>query len=205
MSVAMDRLRQAIAAGGHDYWLRDARAPATLIPGAMPGPVDGQGLVRFDLKIEQGRIAALAPLGTAIEGPSLDGGQVWPGPVDGHTHLDKGHIWPRHENATGSFHGALTACATDRNVLDRRGHRGALRVEPACRLCARHGRHPHASRKLCAARSGFLAGLPHAARPLGRADHPTGQLDRAARPLPGRGWRAACRIPWPTRAASSAW
>ncbi|TDH61338.1 cytosine deaminase [Dankookia rubra] len=110
----MDRLRQAISAGGQDYWLRDARAPATLIPGEAPGPVDGQGLVRFDLRIEQGRIAALAPLGTATEGPSLDGGQVWPGPVDGHTHLDKGHIWPRHANETGSFHGALTACATDR-------------------------------------------------------------------------------------------
>jgi cytosine/creatinine deaminase len=115
MSLAMDRLRQAITAGGHDYWLRDARAPATLIAGEAPGPVDGQGLVRFDLKVEQGRIAGLAPLGTATEGPSLDGGQIWPGPVDGHTHLDKGHIWPRHANATGSFHGALTACATDRN------------------------------------------------------------------------------------------
>lgn len=114
MSAAMTRLRAAIAAGGQDHWLRDARAPAALVAGDLPGPVDGQGLVRFDLKIEQGRIAAIAPLGTAADGPSLDGGQVWPGPVDGHTHMDKGHIWPRRANPSGDFLGALTACAEDR-------------------------------------------------------------------------------------------
>ncbi|WP_240757073.1 cytosine deaminase [Roseicella aquatilis] len=114
MSTAMRELRRAIAAGGADYWLRDARAPAALVAGVAPGPADGQGLVRFDLKVEQGRIAAIAPLGTATEGPDLDGGQVWPGPVDGHTHLDKGHIWPRRPNPTGDFLGALTACAEDR-------------------------------------------------------------------------------------------
>jgi len=114
MSVAMDRLRREIAAGGAAYWLRDARAPAALIRGEAPGPVDAQGLVRFDLRVEDGRIAAIAPLGTAQEGPSLDGGQIWPGPVDGHTHLDKGHIWPRKPNQSGDFHGALTACAEDR-------------------------------------------------------------------------------------------
>jgi cytosine deaminase len=64
--------------------------------------------------VAHGKLAAIAPAGTAASGPSLDGGQVWPGPVDGHTHLDKGQIWPRHGNETGDFHGALTACAVDR-------------------------------------------------------------------------------------------
>lgn len=114
MSLAMDRLRGAIQAGGAEYWLRDARAPAALVGGAPPGPVDAQGLVRLDLRIADGRIAALAPAGSAAEGPDCEGGQVWPGLVDGHTHLDKGHIWPRHANPTGDFLGALTACAEDR-------------------------------------------------------------------------------------------
>ena len=34
--------------------------------------------------------------------------------VDMHTHLDKGHIWPRAENPDGSFLGARTAVAADR-------------------------------------------------------------------------------------------
>ncbi|RAI58998.1 cytosine deaminase [Roseicella frigidaeris] len=46
--------------------------------------------------------------------PISRGGQVWPGLVDGHTHLDKGHIWPRHANPSGDFAGALAACAEDR-------------------------------------------------------------------------------------------
>ena len=114
MSQAMDRLKTEIAAAGPTYWLRDCRAPAALLADAAPGPVDGQGLVRFDLQIDHGKIAALAPLGTAPAGPSLDGGQLWPGPVDGHTHLDKSQIWPRTPNASGDFFGALTGAAADR-------------------------------------------------------------------------------------------
>jgi cytosine deaminase len=42
-------------------------------------------------------------------------GLVWPCFVDLHTHLDKGHIWPRQPNPDGSFASALTAVETDRN------------------------------------------------------------------------------------------
>jgi cytosine deaminase len=98
-----------------DIWLRDARAPAAVLA-AAPGPVDGEGLVRIDLRIEGGRIAAIAPAGTATEGVDLRGGQVWPGFVDGHTHLDKGHIWPRAANPDGSFYGALTTVFADRQA-----------------------------------------------------------------------------------------
>ena len=45
-----------------------------------------------------------------------DGAQVWPGCLDMHTHLDKGHIWPRAENPDGTFAGALGAVMADRSA-----------------------------------------------------------------------------------------
>ena len=87
-----------------DYWLRDVR-----IPGAP-----AERLVPADLRIAAGRIAAIAPVGTAGDGPSLDGGMALPCFVDVHTHLDKGHIWPRSANPDGSFLGALAAATADR-------------------------------------------------------------------------------------------
>lgn len=82
---------------------------------APPGPVDREGLLRFDLRVEDGRIMALAPLGSAPEdAPSLEGGQLWPGFVDAHTHLDKGQIWARAPNPTGDFAGAVSSVMADR-------------------------------------------------------------------------------------------
>lgn len=43
----------------------------------------------------------------------LQGGQVWPCFVDSHTHLDKGHIWPRSPNRSGTFSEALTQAGQD--------------------------------------------------------------------------------------------
>jgi len=39
---------------------------------------------------------------------------VWPTFVDMHTHIDKGHIWPRKPNPDGTFDSALAAVADDR-------------------------------------------------------------------------------------------
>lgn len=111
----MTELRGALAASGARYWLRDARVPAALVAGA-PGVPDAQDLLRLDLRVEEGRVAALAPAGSAPDGPCLDGGQIWPGLVDGHTHLDKGHIWPRMPNPTGDFAGAIQAVTGDRGA-----------------------------------------------------------------------------------------
>ena len=73
------------------------------------------------LRVDGGRIAALRPAGEAAPAAGLtaidqDGGEVWPGFVDVHTHLDKGHIWPRAENPDGSFGGAMAAADADKRA-----------------------------------------------------------------------------------------
>lgn len=51
--------------------------------------------------------------GTDVE---MDGSIVLPCFVDMHTHLDKGHIWPRASNPDGSFMGALNTVGADRKA-----------------------------------------------------------------------------------------
>jgi cytosine deaminase len=97
------------------FWLRDARVAACFLSDAV-APADREGLVRCDLRIASGAIDAVAPAGSAPDGVDLRGGQVWPGFVDGHTHLDKGHIWPRAANPDGTFFGALKAVFADREA-----------------------------------------------------------------------------------------
>jgi cytosine deaminase len=70
-------------------------------------------LSRVDLALEAGRIAAIAPAGTAPDGEDRDGGMALPCLTDVHTHLDKGHIWPRAPNPDGRFTGALAAVRAD--------------------------------------------------------------------------------------------
>ena len=55
-------------------------------------PVDAEGFVRLDLRLAGGKIAELAPAGSAADGVDLDGGQVWPGLVDAHVHLAFGPV-----------------------------------------------------------------------------------------------------------------
>ncbi len=97
------------------YALRGVRAPSCLVPGDFPA-ARAEGLVDIDLLIDNGRIAAIEPAGTlpAEIGPDLDASMVLPGMVDVHTHLDKGHIWPRQPNPTGDGAGASAATGRDR-------------------------------------------------------------------------------------------
>lgn len=46
----------------------------------------------------------------------MDRAMILPCFVDMHTHLDKGHIWPRAANPDGTFDGALTAVTEDREA-----------------------------------------------------------------------------------------
>ncbi|MBB5752508.1 cytosine deaminase [Prosthecomicrobium pneumaticum] len=98
------------------YVLADARLPAAAVEGFDARVVEG--LLRADLVVEDGRIARLSPPNseTGLPVVDLDGGQVWPAFVDLHTHLDKGHIWPRAANPDGSFDGALAAVHADREA-----------------------------------------------------------------------------------------
>lgn len=85
--------------------LENLTAPACLI---------GQGgsLARIDLTLENGKITD-GPADVTVD---MGGAMVFPGFTDMHTHLDKGHIWPRAANPDGSFMGALTTVSADREA-----------------------------------------------------------------------------------------
>lgn len=84
-----------------DFTLRNVTVPACLL---------GQegGLIRQDIGIAGGRIAA--PAGQDVE---MGGAMLLPLFTDMHTHLDKGHIWPRASNPDGTFDGALRTVRAD--------------------------------------------------------------------------------------------
>ena len=96
------------------FELASVRAPACLVN--APGlAADGDGLVLADIAIEEGRIARVTPAaGDARAG--LGGRMVLPGFVDCHTHIDKGHIWPRKRNPDGTRMAAIEAVTADREA-----------------------------------------------------------------------------------------
>lgn len=76
----------------------------------IPGCLIGQsGLVRTAISVADGVIAEGG--GTPID---MGGAMVFPCFVDMHTHLDKGHIWPRSPNPDGTFMGALETVRADK-------------------------------------------------------------------------------------------
>ena len=96
-----------------DFWLRRARVPEAMLAPVL-APVDGEGNILVDLRIAEGRISDIASTGSGTDGIDLDGGQVWPGLVDAHVHLDKTQIWPRAANLDGTHAGARAATGADR-------------------------------------------------------------------------------------------
>jgi len=102
------------------YALSEARIPQSLLASPV-GSGDAEGLALVDIVIDQGKLAAIAPAGM-IELPGdlprlpLGGAIALPLFVDAHTHLDKGHIWPRAPNPDGTFDGALATVARDREA-----------------------------------------------------------------------------------------
>lgn len=98
------------------YRLTNATVPACLVQGAGLAP-DREGLALADLTIDGGTLAAIRPAGSpdphGLPALDLDRGMVWPAFVEAHTHLDKGHIWPRAPNPDGSFDGALSTVRAD--------------------------------------------------------------------------------------------
>jgi cytosine deaminase len=119
--------------------LGQATVPACLVA-AAPGAAapDPDGLTALDLELHQGRIARIAPAGSLVPTVDLARRMVWPCPVDVHTHLDKGHIWPRAANPDGTFMGALGAVEADR-VARWTAADVAARMEFGLRCAFAHG------------------------------------------------------------------
>lgn len=98
--------------------LRRARVPRCLLGAPVPGAaLDADDAALLDLTIGDGRITAITPAANAspdLPFVDLDGRHLWPGLIDMHTHLDKGHIIPRAANPDGTFAGARDATMADR-------------------------------------------------------------------------------------------
>ncbi len=90
-----------------------ATGPYTLMNVTVPGCLLGrpEDLVTTYLHVRDGKISDTG-------GIKIDMGRamVLPCFTDMHTHLDKGHIWPRAANPDGTFLGALTTVGADRTA-----------------------------------------------------------------------------------------
>lgn len=106
--------------GASAFRLVNLRAPLCLVDGGGLA-ADDAGLTMVDLVIDGGEIASILPAGMAGQAhdlPAFDlkGAIALPRLVDIHTHLDKGHIWPRRSNPDGTFFGALSNVMRDREA-----------------------------------------------------------------------------------------
>ena len=90
------------------------------VPLAVMGSPESGATQKADVSIVGGVITAIGPAGSAAaaEGQRIDadGGLLLPSFVDMHTHLDKGHIWPRRASPDGTWLGALNAVQADRET-----------------------------------------------------------------------------------------
>jgi cytosine deaminase len=121
------------------YVIAGAAIPRALVTGARL-KADPHGLAAADITVRDGRIERIDPPGrrTSLPRAKLDGCMVWPGFVDMHTHIDKGHIWPRSATPGGTFADALAGVDLDRTtrwVADD----VAARMEFALRSAYAHG------------------------------------------------------------------
>ncbi|MGQ9838045.1 MAG: cytosine deaminase [Cyanobacteriota bacterium] len=106
------------------YWLLNAQVPFSVLKDPPPGVTPNlDNLVLLDLEIRAGVISRIEPANSSalqgIASVDLQSGQVWPCFVDIHTHLDKGHVWPRTRNPDGTFTGAVEAEREDRAKMER--------------------------------------------------------------------------------------
>ncbi|MEQ8975067.1 MAG: cytosine deaminase [Coleofasciculus sp. C1-SOL-03] len=102
------------------YWLKNAHVPLSMLQVQDQSILENrtpEGLCLVDIQVAEGKVAQVVransqPMGnTAVM--DVQGGQVWAGFVDMHTHLDKGHIWQRTPNPDGTFDQALERAKQD--------------------------------------------------------------------------------------------
>ncbi|KUM26256.1 cytosine deaminase [Mesorhizobium loti] len=100
------------------YELANVRVHQSLTPG-LAAAFDADGFTLADITVADGKISGIAAHGrakAAADAIDLGGRIVLPCFVDCHTHIDKGHIWPRKPNPDGTFMGALNATGADRTA-----------------------------------------------------------------------------------------
>lgn len=116
-------------------FLRLPDGPLTLDNVTIPACLLGQSgdLVRHRLHLADGRITDRP--GQVVD---MKGAMLFPCFTDMHTHLDKGHIWPRAPNPDGTFMGALSTVAADRLANWSADDVGA-RMEFSLRCAYAHG------------------------------------------------------------------
>ncbi|PTW63273.1 cytosine deaminase [Breoghania corrubedonensis] len=135
----------AVLDGAESYLLANATVLPVLVEGAGLKP-DDRGLARVDIRIDGATITRIDPsrprnnaLGadpaTVVD---LDAGMILPTLVDSHVHLDKGHIWPRHANADGTFPSALQTVSQDR-IANWSAEDVRARMDFALRCAYAHG------------------------------------------------------------------
>ncbi|MEM9999817.1 MAG: cytosine deaminase [Pseudomonadota bacterium] len=73
---------------------------------------DHEGFATYQLGVRDGRVIQM----DQVEESDRLAPIAMPCPIDCHTHLDKGHIWPRSPNPDGTFVGALETVGADRRA-----------------------------------------------------------------------------------------
>ncbi|MGG6296576.1 cytosine deaminase [Leptolyngbya sp. AN02str] len=111
--------RSVFPASAH-YWLKNAHVPVSLLTQPLQAHTR-DGLAWVDVEIVDGRIAQIVEAGqtthaavdASVPWVDVQQGTLFPGFVDMHTHLDKGHIWERSPNLGGTFEDALNTVRND--------------------------------------------------------------------------------------------
>ena len=103
------------------FFLSNARVPTGLMDAIGFDAPAAAGLTACDIAIDTGRIAAIVPARASearagTTSVDLDHGIVLPRLLDVHTHIDKGHIWPRRPNPDGTIASARGAVMADREA-----------------------------------------------------------------------------------------
>jgi len=122
------------------YVLANARLHHSLTPHFVAG-FDEDGFALADVAVADGKVTGIAEREDRPMPPraiDLAGRVVLPTFVDCHTHIDKGHIWPRSRNPDGSFAGAIVTAGDDR-VRRWSAADVARRMDFALRCAYAHG------------------------------------------------------------------